>query len=143
MKLSNRFLIFLAGLLPLGACARAPMAVAVSAEVLAQGATLYEQSCAICHYDGKGSSINPPLIGARSITQSDPTALLRIILHGVGGQTDSDGKFVKAIMPAQDSFSDEEIAAVSAYVRVTFGKQNETIPLDLVAKVRAEKPVEN
>jgi mono/diheme cytochrome c family protein len=113
------------------ACAPKPTAQPASEQSLAVGAGVYEQYCAICHFDGEGNPIVPSIVGAPSVGQPDATELLRIILHG----SSSD----RGIMPKQDFLTDEEAAGVAAYVRKTYGNIDLAVSTELAARVRAQK----
>jgi len=122
-----------------GLCACSPQGggtgTATLAEQLEQGKSLYEQTCAQCHYDGSGSPTAPPLRGSDILAQP-PQALARVILGGRKGETMVGNKKFNGIMPPQQYLSDAEVASVVAYVRDAFGSRREKVPLETVAEVR-------
>ena len=105
------------------------------AEQLATGAEVYQTGCANCHYAGEASPTTPALAGSAALGE-DPTALFKIILQGQRNQSLVEGRKLNGIMPAMAYLSDEEIAAVSAYLRQRFGGTAEAID---PAKVAAER----
>jgi mono/diheme cytochrome c family protein len=139
MKLSMVLLLCWGAAWVAGGCSR-PEAAGVSGNALAAGEEIYNLNCAMCHLDGKGGDLNPPLIGSSVVAGTDPTILVRIILHGQKGPIVVAGRSYDGIMPAQDFLTDEEVAAVSTYVRAAFGKKKDKVSPELVARERAAKP---
>jgi mono/diheme cytochrome c family protein len=112
--------------------AATPAPAALPADVLSQGQSIYEQLCATCHYDGKGSDKAPVLAGSAALKSQDN--VINGILHGRKGNFKING--MQFEMPPQDSLSNEDVAAVVTYVRHTFGSVDQlTTPAD-VAKLR-------
>lgn len=104
---------------------------------LAQGKALYEQSCAVCHYDGSGNPAAADLRGA-GVLAEPPQALARIILGGRQGVSMRGGRKINGIMPPQAYLRDEEVAALVVYVRDEFSGRREPFPPQAAAGVRAE-----
>ena len=105
------------------------------ADQLAAGSEVYQTSCANCHYAGEGGETTPPLTGSAALG-SDPAALFKIILRGQRNESVVQGQKLNGIMPGMPYLSDEEIAAVTAYMRQRFGGTAE--PID-PANVAAER----
>jgi mono/diheme cytochrome c family protein len=108
-----------------------------------RGAFNFSQLCATCHGpDGNGvsSKLAPPLAGA-PLVKEDKDMLIRILLNGLQGPVDH----VKYpdVMPAQNGRSDEYIASVLSYIRVSLGNQmghsGLVFPGD-IKKIREESP---
>lgn len=97
---------------------------------------MYEMSCAQCHYDGTGNPAAPDLKGS-PIFRQPPAALVEIILKGQSGVSIVNGEKLGGMMPAQESLTDEEIAAITAYTRDVFGGIKEAVPPAEVARLRA------
>lgn len=102
---------------------------------IAAGKALYESACAMCHYGGSGSQTAPDLIGSPILVEQ-PERLIRIILHGQSGESVVNGEKFNGLMPSQEGLSDEEIAAITAYVRREFGGISEGVSLQAVASER-------
>ena len=116
-----------------------PMASASAPQVdeqLAAGAEVYQMTCANCHYAGEGGPTTPPLAGSAALG-ADPTALFKIILQGQRNLSVVEGQKLNGIMPAMPYLSDEEVAAVSVYLRQRFGG-GKAEPID-PASVGAER----
>ena len=121
---------------PAPAKATVPAASAPAlAEQLATGAEVYQTGCANCHYAGEASPTTPALVGSAALA-GDPTAWFKIILQGQRNESVVDGRKLNGIMPAMAYLSDEEIAAVTAYLRERFG--GISAPIE-PAKVAAER----
>lgn len=116
---------------------RVPGAPVNLIDQLAQGKTLYEQSCAVCHYDGTGNPAAADLRGSGVLAES-PQAVARVILGGRQGVSLRDGKKINGIMPPQAYLRDDEVAAVVVYVRDEFSGRREPFSPQAVAAVRAE-----
>jgi len=90
----------------------------------ADGATVYKK-CSICHKsNGVGSTgFYPPLAGhAPKLLSADRTYMVKVILYGLEGEIDVEGKTYKRKMRAfGDKLQDDEIAAVLNYVLSSWG----------------------
>jgi mono/diheme cytochrome c family protein len=109
--------------------------------LLAEGETLYGQACAMCHLDGGGNEINPPLRGAPAVTAARPEEFIDIILRGRRGPIERNGKVYNAIMPAQAFLTDREVAALATYVRSTMGGPVDAVQPESVARVRGQASI--
>jgi mono/diheme cytochrome c family protein len=109
----------------------------VPAALIAEGSRLYDQSCVMCHYDGRDSLAAPPLIGSAMVKSPDPATLIRAIVHGLANESVVDGKLFGGIMPATAGLSDEEVAALVTFVRKEYGGVAVvTTPAEVVAASR-------
>ncbi|MGA7105348.1 MAG: cytochrome c [Candidatus Deferrimicrobiaceae bacterium] len=90
----------------------------------ADGASVYKR-CFACHKsNGEGTSgFYPPLAGhAPKLLSADRTYMVRVILYGLKGEIDVEGKTYKTKMRAfADKLKDDEIAAVLNYVLASWG----------------------
>ncbi|MES2259352.1 MAG: cytochrome c [Pseudomonadota bacterium] len=105
----------------------------------ALGEQVYRSSCAMCHQaEGQGAAgLAPPLKGKQWERLAAAGAYVPgVLLAGMHGPIVTDeGTFV-GVMPTQNRLSDDEIAAVSAYlVRDINGRQG--APLATAAEVAA------
>lgn len=103
---------------------------------LASGADVYAQSCANCHYEGAGNAAAPDLKGT-DFWKGGPDKMITLLLKGQGGVSVVKGQKFNGEMPPMDFLTDEEIAAVTVYVRAAFGNQREFVDPAAVAKQRA------
>ncbi len=116
----------------------APVCLAGQASLesqLAAGAEVYNQSCAICHYDGAGNPAAPDLKGS-SYLQGGPEKLITITLKGQGNVSVVNGKKFNGQMPKMDYLTDEEIAAVTAYVLASYANERKPVSVEAVRSLR-------
>jgi mono/diheme cytochrome c family protein len=106
------------------------------------GAAIYSEQCASCHQDkGEGVPVYfPPLAGNRDLFLSADFPV-HVLLFGMKGKIDVDGKSFNGEMPVLNTLSDEQIAAVLSYVRGAWGNAAlaaEVPPADVatIAKLR-------
>jgi mono/diheme cytochrome c family protein/glucose/arabinose dehydrogenase len=104
----------------------------------ADGEEIYNNKCATCHQqDGKGlSGVFPPLVDTDWVT-GDAGLLIRILLHGMEGEMQVNGRSYNGAMPPWGgALSDEEIAQVATYVRTSWGNRASEVTAGQVARVR-------
>ncbi len=77
------------------------------------GASIFSAKCAVCHSasgQGGGGGMFPALAGNKTVTASDPSAILATISHG------------RSMMPSwKGQLSAADIAAVATYIRSAWG----------------------
>lgn len=112
---------------------------------LPAGARVYAMACLSCHQpEGKGlPGVYPPLVGSEWVSAKDPTALVKIVLHGLKGPIKVAGQDYGANpnsvpMPPMGGLSDQGIADVLTYLRNSFGHASDPVSLSKVQSVRAE-----
>ena len=99
----------------------AAMLAATMDAAAADGAQLFDTSCAFCHQAG-GVGVPgqfPRLAGRVGAIASKPegkTFLSKVLLNGMSGRIVADGEPVLGIMPPFDTMSDDDIAAVLTYL---------------------------
>jgi mono/diheme cytochrome c family protein len=87
----------------------------------ADGAQVFDASCAFCHQAG-GVGVPgqfPRLAGRVGAIASNPDGrafLSKVLLNGMSGRIVADGEPVLGIMPPFDTLSDDDIAAVLSYL---------------------------
>ncbi|MCB0959834.1 MAG: cytochrome c [Acidimicrobiales bacterium] len=87
---------------------------------LAQGAAVFSSNCASCHQAG-GVGLSgqfPPLKGNPNVT--DPAYVAKTVQSGKTGALEVNGQSYNGVMPAFPTLSDEDVAAVAAYVSAGF-----------------------
>ena len=109
----------------------------VPAALLASGKLVYTQYCLTCHMaDGLGvDGMNPPLAKTDYVL-GDKIRLTNVLLNGLQGVEIGDEQY-RGVMPAQESLSDAQIAAVLTYVRNSFGNKASVVTVGEVKAVRA------
>ena len=103
-----------------------------------EGLILYNSYCAGCHQrDGKGdNSRYPPLTGSDWIG-GNTDRLIGVLLHGLQGQIQVNGKTYNGVMPAHEAFLDDHaVASILTYVQRRFNKVNTPVTTEAVTKVR-------
>lgn len=103
---------------------------AAGAAGTADGEALFAANCAACHQANGGGIPNlfPPLDGSEWVAM-DSRVISNILLHGIEGEITVKGATYKGSMPPfGEKLSDNEIAAVSTYVRSAWS--NSAGPVD-------------
>ena len=99
----------------------AAILAAATATASADGQAVFDNSCAFCHQAG-GVGVPgqfPRLAGRAGAIAAKPAGkafLPKVVLNGVSGRIMVDGEQILGIMPALDTLSDDDIAAVLTYV---------------------------
>ena len=116
--------------------------VEVDPSVIAAGRQKYINLCANCHgTQGEGMArFAPPLKSSEWVT-GDKEKLAMILLHGMEGPVVVNGKEygIPDILPNMPSFStlqNEDIAAISTYIRNSWGNSAEAISNGTVGRIR-------
>ena len=87
----------------------------------ADGQSVFDANCAVCHQGG-GVGVPgqfPRLAGRAGAIAAKPegkTFLTQVLLNGIGGRITVDGEQILGVMPAFDSLSDADLAAVLTYI---------------------------
>jgi mono/diheme cytochrome c family protein len=103
-----------------------------------RGKAIYQLYCLACHQaDGGGvGTLNPPIV--QEWAGGDKSRIIQMILKGSVGKVEIDGDTFSNTMPAQPTFTDQQMADVLTYVRNNFGvKASAVTPAD-VKTVRAK-----
>ncbi len=103
------------------------------------GRSDFASYCAACHqYDGQGMGAAPPLEGSPWVV-GPRKRLVKIVLHGVRGKMEVDGKTYDREMPGFGQIlSDEEIASLLSFVRGRFGGASTPVEPETVSEVRSK-----
>ncbi|HVX75330.1 MAG TPA: c-type cytochrome [Bradyrhizobium sp.] len=119
-----------------------PPASAATADkaVLAAGGAIYQDLCSACHAaDGKGvPNMFPNLAETATVSASDPTTVLRVILQGAQSVA-TDKEPTGPAMPAFGwQLNDAQVAAVASYIRDRFGKKASAVTEQQARKMRSQ-----
>ncbi len=102
------------------------------------GKVIYEARCAACHQlNGEGiPGVFPPLAGAEWVGE-EKGRLIRIVLHGMTGETTVRGITYNGAMPSWgDVLTDSDIALVLSFVRSSWGNDAPAVQAGDVQSVR-------
>jgi PA14 domain/Cytochrome C oxidase, cbb3-type, subunit III len=105
------------------------------------GAALFQLYCAACHGpngDGGPGGQFPPLAGSEWL-RGDGKRAAKILLHGVRGPIEVQGKTYDLEMPPQGAMlNDAQIAAILSHVRQSWGNQLAPISATMIAEQRRQ-----
>jgi mono/diheme cytochrome c family protein len=102
------------------------------------GKQVFDDNCSACHQPKAEGVPNlfPPLVHSASVQQRDATMLIHVILTGTRTAS-TDTAPTAASMPAYHwKLSDDEIAAVTTYIRNAWGNSASPVPAKDVADLR-------
>ncbi len=122
--------VYLKSLLELKpAAVRSADAASTAPAVLALGRTVYADRCAACHRtDGAGMPpAYPPLAGNPSIEMEVSVNPLRMVLNGGYPPQTSANPRPYGMPPFAQVLSDDEVAAVVTYIRVSWGNHGSLV----------------
>ena len=104
----------------------------------AQGKTHFNNYCSACHqYDDQGMGAAPPLDASPWVT-GPQDRLIRIVLHGVRGPMEIQGKTYNREMPGFGQIlSDADVADLLTFVRERFGRSTQPVTAAAVSSIRA------
>ena len=92
------------------------------------GAILYNKYCGACHMaNGKGDGSRFPPIAGSDWVSGDQKRLIDVVLNGLSGPIEVNGKPYDGTMPPADYLEDEQIAQILTYVRKEFGDNSEPV----------------
>ena len=113
-----------------------------SGDSASKGRAIFGKLCAACHQqDGAGKEgVAPPLAGSEWVMAAGGGRLVRIVLNGLNGPIQVQGKTWNLVMPPwRENLSDEEIALVLNYVRSQWaGEGAAPITPEVAAAARQE-----
>jgi mono/diheme cytochrome c family protein len=105
---------------------------------VAAGASIYKDRCEKCHgSSGRGGFFSgPPLAGSAVVQAEDPASLINVMLYGpVLPQGVAFGAW--ETMPAYaDVLDDAQVAAVSDFLRGSWGNRASPVKVESVARQR-------
>ena len=105
---------------------------------VAKGKSQYSTVCASCHQPtGEGVAGQfPPLKASEYVIQGE-TRVVAILLHGIIGPLQVNGKSYNNAMPAQGAVkTNKDIAQIASYIRNEWGNKGSLIYDDQVAELR-------
>lgn len=108
---------------------------------LQPGRFSYVAACAGCHgAKGEGiPNVAPPMHGNTAVLMDSPTNLLTAILHGIPTQTFAGNQRMYAMPGFADRMSDEEIAALTTWMRAQWGGLDKAVTAAQVNAIRTSR----
>jgi len=115
----------------------AEVATATTAELMAQGAAVFNANCAACHQpDGKGlAGAFPPLAGS-DFLQGHREQVIGAALFGLTGPITVNGAEYNGVMPSMGHLPDTDLAAALTYVFGSWGNDLAAVSPDEVTAIR-------
>ena len=110
-----------------------------SSLLLGFGKTIYERQCTSCHgADGTGQTPHyPPLAGNQSIQMTSAVNPIRMVLNGGYPPGTAGNPMPYGMPPFAHALSDDEIAAVVTYIRVSWGNRGSAVSARQANELRA------
>ena len=113
----------------------------IGKEIFAAGAKTYETYCVSCHQrDAKGDGARFPPLAATNWVSGNKQRLISVVVHGLSGEIEVEGRRYNDVMPAHGFLSDDQIAQVLTYLRQNFGNYGQGVLKDEVAASRTRGP---
>jgi mono/diheme cytochrome c family protein len=110
----------------------------VTPEQVSAGAAIYKDRCEKCHAtSGRGGMFSgPPLAGSAVVQAEDPASLINVILYGPETPVDVVFGSWERMQPYMNVLNDSEVAAVSNYIRGSWGNRAAAVKAAEVAQQR-------
>jgi nitrite reductase (NO-forming) len=101
------------------------------------GGLLFKGTCSVCHQEnGAGlENVFPPL--AKSDFLRNQQRTIEVVLNGLSGPVNVNGKHFNSVMPPMSQLNDDEVANILTYVYSSWGNEGPAITAQQVAKARA------
>ena len=117
---------------------RAYVEESVAPKLVSEGAPIYKARCQKCHgSSGRGGMFSgPPLAGSAVVQAEDPASLINIILHGSDAPKALASESWETMPAYADVLDDAQIAAVSNFLRGSWGNRAGAVS---GASVRAQR----
>ncbi len=105
---------------------------------LAKGKAEYAQACVACHQPtGEGMAGQFPPLKASEYVINGEERLVALLLHGIVGPLQVNGKSYNGAMPAQGALkNNKQVAQIASYIRNEWGNSASIIYDDQVAELR-------
>jgi len=102
------------------------------------GEEIYNTRCVSCHQmNGQGVPGTFPPLNETEWVNGDKGRLIRLLLNGLSGSIEVKGQTYSGVMPPWGgALDDEEMAAITTYIRSNFDNDASPVTAEEVAKVR-------
>jgi len=117
--------------------------VSVRDPAMVAGGAIYQDLCSACHRgDGRGIPyLIPDLAGSASVASDQPTSIIRVVLNGAKTVATQDEPTGPAMPSFKWQLSDAQVAAVTTYVRNSWGHAAQPTTARAVRKARKQLDV--
>ncbi|HMB64910.1 MAG TPA: c-type cytochrome [Eudoraea sp.] len=106
-------------------------------EEVSAGASVYYTYCSACHQiNGKGARDRFPPLADTDWVNGNKDRLIKIVLEGMEGSIEVNGRQYNGVMPQHAFLSDQEVADVLSYIRTEFGNGAGKVDIEEVASFR-------
>jgi mono/diheme cytochrome c family protein len=118
-------------------------AISVQDPAMVAGSAIYQDLCSACHRgDGRGIPyLIPDLAGSASVASERPTSLVRVVLIGAKTVATNEEPTGPAMPSFQWQLNDTQVAAVTTYVRNSWGHAAQPTTARDVRKARRQLDV--
>ncbi len=101
------------------------------------GKSLFNGTCSVCHQsNGAGlPGVFPPLAKSDYLN-ADPKRAAGLVLHGMSGKVNVNGKEYNSVMPPMNQLNDDEVANIMTYVLNSWDNKGGKITSDEVKAMR-------
>ncbi|HJV02132.1 MAG TPA: copper-containing nitrite reductase [Burkholderiaceae bacterium] len=108
-------------------------------EQINAGKSLFAGTCSVCHQaNGEGlPGVFPPLAKSDYLN-ADPKRAVGVVLHGLTGKVQVNGKQYDSVMPPMNQLNDDEVANILTYVLNSWDNKGGQIKAADVKAVRAK-----
>lgn len=116
-----------------------PVEKAATAPVVAasKGAAVYKSYCEACHKpDGKGVPGSFPALDGNTFVTGNPASLIATVIQGRTGATKAKNSAYGEQMPAFGFLTDEDVAAVTSYIRHSWNNHADSIAVSVITQTR-------
>jgi mono/diheme cytochrome c family protein len=115
-------------------------AVSIQDPAMVAGGAIYQDLCSACHRaDGRGIPyLIPDLAGSASVASVAPTSIVRVVLNGAKTVATKDEPTGPAMPSFKWQLSDTQVAAVTTYVRNSWGHAAQPTKVSTVRKARKQ-----
>lgn len=115
-----------------------PTPIAATEPAMKVGAAIYADECSACHTPtGSGiAGLIPTLAGSAAVQSREPTSLLHVVLRGARSVSTQGAPTASAMPSYSWLLSDDEVAAVTTYVRNAWGNAAPAVSATEVGSAR-------
>jgi glucose/arabinose dehydrogenase/mono/diheme cytochrome c family protein len=102
-------------------------------------AKLYDSYCRACHQpNGKGDGARFPPLDSSEWVIGDKNRLINIVLNGLNGSIDVNGRTYNGTMPPHNFLPDDDLAVILSYIRRNFNNAADSVSAEDVRGIRAK-----